>query len=88
LEHWYSSGSPTVPESARDLEFSASDFDRIVSKLDLEEVIRMSNPDAASSRPTDISLKTKQRTFRAIVGAVCVDGGFDRAKAVFENMRK
>ncbi len=88
LEQWYSSGSATVPESARDPEFSASDFDRIVSKLDLEEAIRMSNPDAASSRPTDISLKTKQRTFRAIIGAVCVDGGFDRAKVVFENMSK
>ncbi len=88
MEQWYGSGSATVPESAQDSEFSASDFDRIVSKLHLEEAIRMSNPDAASSRPTDISLKTKQRTFRAIVGAVCVVGGFDRAKAVFDNMRK
>jgi len=88
VEQWYSSGSATVPESALDSEFSISDFDRKVSKLGREEAILWSNPNTASLRPTDISLKTKQRTFRAIVGAVCVDGGFDRAKAVFENMRK
>lgn len=88
VEQWYGSGSATVPESAQDSEISILDFNRIVSKLGLEEAIRWSNVDAASSRPTDISLKTKQRTFRANVGAVCVDDGFDRAKAVLENKRK